>query len=98
MRSGSSSFSLAKLRSRSWFTRGEISIQGCGLGIQTRNWDVEKKGGGGGNNAKLNNSSTEHHFDAIFFTKIDIPFLLLIFDKMCLSPFGVAGKQKPYPM
>jgi hypothetical protein len=46
---------------------------------QTRNLDAElgrrERGSGGGNNAKLNNSSTEQHFDAIFYTKIDIPFL-----------------------
>ncbi len=37
-----------------------------------------RKGKGGENNAKLNNSSTEQHYGAIFYTKIDIPFLLLI--------------------
>jgi hypothetical protein len=43
---------------------------------RTRNWNAER--GRGGNNAKLNNSSTEQYFGAIFYTKIDIPFLLLI--------------------
>jgi hypothetical protein len=42
-------------------------------GIETR-----RKGKGGENNAKLNNSSTEQYFGGIFYTKIDIPFLLLI--------------------
>ncbi len=59
------------------FTHGENAILGRGRGIQTRNWDAEK-GGGGENNAKLNNSSMEQYFGAIFYTKIDIPFLLLI--------------------
>ncbi len=52
-------------------------------GIRTRNWDAEKGGGGGGNNAKLNNSSTEQYFSAFFYTKIDIPFLLLIASTKC---------------
>ncbi len=30
------------------------------------------------NNAKLKNSTTEQHFDAIFYTKVAITFLLLI--------------------
>ncbi len=61
------------------FTRGKNVISGCGRGIRTRIWDSEKGGGGGGgNNAKLNNSSTEQHFDAIFYMKIAITFLLLI--------------------
>jgi hypothetical protein len=59
------------------FTRGKNAIPGCGCGIRMRNWDVDK-GGGGENNAKLNNSSMKQHFSAIFYTKIDIPFFLLI--------------------
>jgi hypothetical protein len=49
--------------------------------MRTRNPYAELVGTrrkGGGNNAKLNNSSTIQHFDAIFQTKIDIPFFLLI--------------------
>ncbi len=48
---------------------------------RTRNPGAElRRGekGGGENNAKLNNSRTEWYFGAIFYTKIDIPFLLLI--------------------
>jgi hypothetical protein len=35
------------------------------------------------NNVKLNNSTTEQHFDAIFYTKIAITFLLLIAMSKC---------------
>ncbi len=53
-------------------TRLQDADAESGRGFRTR-----RKGKGGENNAKLNNSSTEQHFDAIFHTKIDIPFLLL---------------------
>jgi hypothetical protein len=51
---------------------------------RTRTWNPDaelgrrERGRGGENNAKLNNSSTEQYFGTIFYTKIDIPFLLLI--------------------
>jgi hypothetical protein len=45
--------------------------------------DLGREERGGGKNAKLNNSSTEQHFDAIFHTKIDIPFFLLIVLSKC---------------
>ena len=59
------------------FPRGKNAIPGRGRGIQTQDWDAEKRGGGE-NNAKLNNSSTDQHFDAGFYTKIATTFLLLI--------------------
>jgi hypothetical protein len=65
------------------FTCGKSSDAGHGQEIQMRNWDAEN-GGGGGNNAKLSHSSTGQHFDAG--------------RKKCLSPLGVAGKQKQRPI
>jgi hypothetical protein len=64
------------------FVHGENAIPDADAesrsGIGTR-----RKGKGEENNAKLNNSSTEQHFGAIFYTKIDIPFLLLILLTKC---------------
>jgi hypothetical protein len=69
--------------------------------MRTQNPDAELgcgERGRGGNNAKLNNSSTEQHFDAIFYTKIAITFLLLIALTKCayLLLASLASKSASY--
>ncbi len=62
--------------------------------IQTWNWDAER-GGEGENNELINRSTFRRRIlneDSYY------PSSPYCVDKMCLSPFGVAGKQKPLPI
>jgi hypothetical protein len=75
------------------FTRGENAISGRRRGIHPLNWDAEKKEGGGENNAILNNIITKQYFNAISSQEdvhsLSSPYCV---DKLCSSPFCVAGK------
>ena len=74
------------------FTREKAQMQDT-YAKSRRGIGTRREGEGGGNNAKLNNSSTDQHFEDSYY--LSSPYCV---DKMCLSPFGIAGKQKPCPI